>query len=69
MNCWAAGRDLQMTIFGYTWDEIKRGQQGGDWRGEYQPGFQTAHDKPKAIGNCWSATAKPSCGTEVISSA
>ena len=27
-----------MTIFGYTWDEIKRVQQGGD-RGEYQPGF------------------------------
>lgn len=40
-----------VTIFGYTWDEIKRTQQGG----EYQPGF-TNRSQPTAIGNCWSAT-------------
>ena len=27
------------------------------WRGEYQPGF-TNSSQPKAIGNCWSATAE-----------
>ena len=36
------------------------------WRGESQPGF-TNRSQPKSIGNCWSATVKPSCGTEAIS--
>ena len=31
-----------MTIFGYTWDEIKRAQQGGDWRANTSRDLQTA---------------------------
>jgi len=55
-----------MTIFGYTWDEIKRAQQGGALARRIPAGIYN-RSQPTAIGNCWSATAKPSCGTEVIS--